>query len=71
MMKKILLMRHSIPEKCDLPTALIPLSEEGKALLKKWGVEGEWIGIGNCILGYPDEDPAMKPRKENFVYYVL
>jgi nitroreductase len=46
-------------------------SEEGKALLKKWGVEGEWIGIGNCILGYPDEDPTMKPRKENFVYYVL
>ena len=46
-------------------------SEEGKALLKKWSVEGEWIGIGNCILGYPDEDPAMKPRKENFVYYVL
>ena len=46
-------------------------SEEGKALLKKWGVEGEWIGIGNCILGYPDENPAMKPRKENYVYYVL
>ena len=46
-------------------------SEEGKALLKKWGVEGEWIGIGNCILGYPDEDPAMKPRKENYVRYIL
>lgn len=46
-------------------------SEEGKALLKKWGVEGEWVGIGNCILGYPDEDPAMKPRKENHVFYVL
>ena len=46
-------------------------SEEGKALLKKWGVEGEWIGIGNCILGYPDEDPAMKPRKENNVRYIL
>ena len=46
-------------------------SDEGKALLKKWGVEGEWIGVGNCILGYPDEDPAMKPRKENGVYYVL
>ena len=46
-------------------------SDEGKALLKNWGVEGEWIGIGNCILGYPAEDPAMKPRKENFVYYVL
>ena len=46
-------------------------SDEGRALLKKWGVEGEWIGVGNCILGYPDEDPAMKPRKENGVYYVL
>lgn len=46
-------------------------SEGGKALLKKWGVEGDWTGVGNCILGYPDEDPAMKPRKENYVYYVL
>ena len=45
--------------------------EEGKALLKKWGIEGSYIGIGNCILGYPDEAPAMKPRKENSVYYIL
>ena len=45
--------------------------EEGKALLKKWGVKGSYIGIGNCILGYPDEAPAMKPRRENSVYYVL
>lgn len=44
---------------------------EGKALLKKWGIEGDYIGVGNCILGYPDEAPAMKPRKENYVYYVL
>ena len=44
---------------------------EGKALLEKWGIEGEYIGIGNCILGYPDQEhPAMKPRKENYVYYV-
>lgn len=45
-------------------------TDEGKALLKKWGIEGEYIGVGNCILGYPDEEPAMKPRKENYVYYV-
>ena len=45
--------------------------EEGKALLKKWGLEGSYVGIGNCILGYPDEAPAMKPRKENSVYYIL
>ena len=46
-------------------------SAEGKTLLAKWGIEGSWIGIGNCILGYPDEAPAMKPRKENYVYTVL
>lgn len=46
-------------------------ADEGKALLKKWGIEGDYIGIGNCILGYPDEEPTAKPRKENYVYYVL
>ncbi len=46
-------------------------TEEGKALLKKWGLEGDYIGVGNCILGYPAEDPAIKPRKENYVTYVL
>lgn len=46
-------------------------TDEGKALLARWGIEGEWVGVGNCILGYPDEAPAMKPRKENYVYYVL
>lgn len=44
---------------------------EGKELLKKWGIEGDYIGIGNCILGYADEEqPAMKPRKENYIYFV-
>lgn len=46
-------------------------SEEGKALLKKWGIEGELEGIGNCVLGYCDgEFPAPKAHKENYVYYV-
>ena len=46
-------------------------SEEGKALLKKWGVEGDYEGIGHCVLGYPAADiPKAKPRKENYVYYV-
>ena len=46
-------------------------SEEGKALLKKWGIEGYYEGIGHCVLGYPDGDvPKAKPRKENYVYYV-
>ena len=45
-------------------------SEEGKQLLAQWGVEGEYIGIGNCILGYPDEDPVMKPRKPDYIRYI-
>ena len=45
-------------------------SEEGKQLLAQWGVEGEYIGIGNCILGYPDEDPVMKPRKPDYIRHI-
>ena len=45
--------------------------EEGKALLKKWGVEGDYIGVGSCILGYPNcEHPKAAPRKDNFVVMV-
>lgn len=44
---------------------------QGKALLAKLGIEGEYEGIGNCIVGYPEGDiPKVKPRKENRVYYV-
>ncbi len=44
---------------------------EWKAFLKNLGIEGEYEGIGNCIIGYPDgEIPAVKPRKENRVYYI-
>lgn len=46
-------------------------SEEGKALLKKWGIEGDYEGIGHCVLGYPASAvPEAKPRKANYVYYV-
>ena len=44
---------------------------EWKEFLKKLGIEGEYEGIGNCIIGYPDgEVPAVKPTKEGRVYYV-
>lgn len=47
-------------------------SEEGKALLKKWGVEGDYVGIGHCILGYPADGavPEAKPRKDDYIVYV-
>lgn len=43
---------------------------EGKALLKKWGLPENLRGIGNCILGYPAEVPAAKPRVEGRVVKV-
>lgn len=46
-------------------------SQEGRALLEKWGLQGDYRGIGHCILGYPaGEKPKPKPRKENFVVKV-
>ena len=45
-------------------------SEEGKALLRKWGLREDLIGVANCILGYPDEDPAPKPRREGRIIKV-
>ena len=44
---------------------------EWQELLRSLGVEGEYEGIANCILGYPDGPaPEADPRKENYVYYI-
>ena len=41
-------------------------SDEGKALLKEWGIKGDYEGIGNCIIGYPAQGlPAPKAVKFN------
>lgn len=46
-------------------------SEEGKALLKKWGVEGNYEGIGHCILGYHVGNyPVAPARKENYIFKI-
>lgn len=46
-------------------------SEEGKKLLKEWGIEGDYEGIAHCIIGYPAKElPAPKPRKEGYVRYI-
>ena len=40
-------------------------------LLKKLGIEGEYIGVGHCALGYRDGDlPKPPARRPNRVYYV-
>jgi nitroreductase len=46
-------------------------SDYGKALLAKLGIEGEYEGIGNLVVGYPAGDIApAAPRKENYVYKI-
>ena len=45
-------------------------TEEGKALLKKWGLPEHLVGIGNCILGFAAETPDARPRKEGRIVKV-
>ena len=45
-------------------------SPEGKELLRTLGIKGDYEGIGNLIVGYPDgEIPEAKPRREGRVFY--
>ena len=47
-------------------------TEEGKQILRDLGIEDEYEGIGNCIVGYAAEN-ACKPqaeRKPDWVYWV-
>ena len=45
-------------------------TEEGKALLKSWGLEGDLEGIGCCIVGYPDMVLETKEKIPGRVFYV-
>lgn len=43
-------------------------TEEGKELMKKWGIPENYVGIGNCIVGYPTgEWRPSKPRKPDYI----
>ena len=43
-------------------------TDEGKQLMKEWGVDESFVGIGNCILGYTDEKPIMVSRTSKVVW---
>ena len=46
-------------------------SAEGKAILKDLGIEGDYEGIGHCILGYAaQENKTAAPRKEKYIYRI-
>ena len=46
-------------------------SEEGRTILRSLGIEGDYEGIGHCVLGYEASPcrPAA-PRKEHYIYRV-
>ena len=44
--------------------------EQGKALLREWGIEGEWQGIGCCILGYSDAPKKEASERKSILVYV-
>lgn len=44
---------------------------EGQELLRSLGIQGDYEGIGHCVLGYVDgEYPQAAPRKENWIYHL-
>lgn len=46
-------------------------SEDGKEILKSLGIDGEYVGIGHCILGYADGEPKpAAERKPGRVYKI-
>jgi nitroreductase len=54
---------HRAKQEFELP--------EYQQLLADLGIEGEYEGIGHCILGYPDmEKPEAPLRKDGRVYYI-
>ena len=39
--------------------------------LKELGIEGDYEGVGHCILGYADGEPKpAAPRKPDYVHYI-
>lgn len=54
---------HRAKEEFEMP--------EYQKLLKDLGIEGEWEGIGHCVVGYIDgENPAAAPRNDGRVFWV-
>jgi len=45
-------------------------TDYGKELLKSLNIGENYEGIGHCLLGYPDDEGHLFPRKDNYVYYI-
>ena len=46
-------------------------ADEGKEMLRRWGVQGSWRGVGSVALGYAAGPlPEARPRKEDYCRFV-
>lgn len=47
-------------------------TKTGKELLKSWNISENYVGIGNCVLGYPLKDTVLQPskRKSDYITYI-
>lgn len=71
-MGNLMLAAHSLGvDSCWINRALETFkTPEGIEMLKKWGLDENFVGVGNCVLGYRDcEYPEPKPRKENYIIW--
>lgn len=41
---------------------------DGKQILKDAGIDGDYEGICNIIVGYPDGELSAKARKDNYIF---
>ena len=54
-----------------LNAAEVFASDEGKSILKELGIEGNYLGVGNCVVGYAAvPQPQPRPRKEDRIHWV-
>ena len=45
-------------------------TEEGKEILRELGLEGDYIGVGHCIVGYAEgEEPTPAPRRQGRLFW--
>ena len=47
-------------------------SDEGKELLHDWNISDDYVGIGHCLLGYPEDTfiPKAKDRKSDYITFI-
>lgn len=45
-------------------------TEEGKSILKSLGINGDYEGIGHCVLGKKIDEGKEHSIKDNYVFYI-